>query len=248
MTAATSPTIAVFGAGPAFGLAVARRFGREGFRVALVSRTAARLEELAATLAAEGIEAAGFPADLGDPGRAEAAVDAIESRFGTIDVLEYSPGGLSLGFTPTPITETGPAELRGPLDLFLNTPVGLVRRLLPGMLERGSGTLLISQGTSGRHPIPMLGNMGTAMAGMRQYVLALNTALAGTGVYAGLLSIGGGIVGSEVHAVLNNASADVPQVGEPEVALVEPADLAGLLWDMYLRRDRAEETAGNVGV
>ncbi|MFC5754646.1 SDR family NAD(P)-dependent oxidoreductase [Actinomadura rugatobispora] len=248
MSAGTPKTIAVFGAGPALGLAVARRFGREGFRAALVSRTAARLDELVATLAAEGVEAAAFPADLADPAQAEAAVDAIERRFGTVDVLEYSPGGLSLGFAPTPITETGPAELRGPIDLFLNTPVGLARRVLPGMLERGEGTLLFSQGTSGRHPLPMLGNVGTAMAAMRHHVLTLNAALAGTGVYTGLLSIGGGIAGSEVHALMDGAASSSDGPALPEVEILDPADLAGLLWDLHLKRDRTEETAGNFGV
>ncbi|KND37998.1 SDR family NAD(P)-dependent oxidoreductase, partial [Streptomyces stelliscabiei] len=58
------PVIAVIGAGPGLGLSIARRFGREGFQVALVSRTQDKLDALAARLAAEGIEAAGFAADV----------------------------------------------------------------------------------------------------------------------------------------------------------------------------------------
>jgi NAD(P)-dependent dehydrogenase (short-subunit alcohol dehydrogenase family) len=45
------PLIAIVGAGPGLGLSIARRFGREGFAVALISRTQSRLDEMAAGLA-----------------------------------------------------------------------------------------------------------------------------------------------------------------------------------------------------
>src|SRR5260370_3279820 len=60
-------TIAVFGAGPGMGRSVARRFGREGFQVALVARNQARLDAYTGELAADGITAAGFAGDLADP-------------------------------------------------------------------------------------------------------------------------------------------------------------------------------------
>ncbi|WP_329520074.1 SDR family NAD(P)-dependent oxidoreductase [Spirillospora sp. NBC_01491] len=240
-----SKTIAVFGAGSALGLSIARRFGREGFGVALVARDRARLDGLAATLAAEGVQAAAFAADLTDAAATAAAVDAIEARFGRIDVLEYGPGGLNLGFAPGPVTEIGPEELRTPLELFLLAPVGLVRRVLPGMIERGDGALLFTQGASAKYPIPFMGDIGTAMAAMRHYILTLSAGLEGTGVHAGTLTIGAGIKGSDVHRLLESDSYDGPR---PEgLDLVDPAVLADVYWDMYVKRDRVEEVAGNFG-
>ena len=52
-----SKTIAVFGAGPGMGRSVARRFGREGFQVALVARNQTRLDAYTGELAADGISA-----------------------------------------------------------------------------------------------------------------------------------------------------------------------------------------------
>ncbi len=52
-------TIAIVGAGAGLGAAVARRFGAEGFAVALISRSQERVDELARTLADEGITARG---------------------------------------------------------------------------------------------------------------------------------------------------------------------------------------------
>lgn len=64
LPAQTNKTAALFGVGPGLGTSLAFKFGRAGYRVALVARRAALLKELVATLAAEGIEAAALPADL----------------------------------------------------------------------------------------------------------------------------------------------------------------------------------------
>jgi short-subunit dehydrogenase len=60
-------TILVCGYGPGISAAVANKFGAEGFQVALVARSAGKLEEARADLQARGIKAAAFPADLSDP-------------------------------------------------------------------------------------------------------------------------------------------------------------------------------------
>ena len=69
-------TIAIIGAGPGLGQATARRFGREGFSVALISRAQAHVDELARQLTGDGITARGYAADVRDPQRLRAALDA----------------------------------------------------------------------------------------------------------------------------------------------------------------------------
>src|SRR3954449_5253317 len=86
-----SRTVVVFGAGTGLGAAVARRFGREGYRVALVARTRSRVDALVASLAGEGIEAAAFTADLAETSEMPAVIRRIRERFGRIDVVEYAP-------------------------------------------------------------------------------------------------------------------------------------------------------------
>ena len=66
-------SIVIIGAGPNLGMAVARRFGREGLAVGLVSRTQTKLDRLAAELEGEGITAAGAPADKRDTDAVAAA-------------------------------------------------------------------------------------------------------------------------------------------------------------------------------
>ena len=227
-------TIAIFGAGPALGLAVARRFGREGFRVALVARDRGRLDDKVRELADEGVEAAGFPADLSDRATALGAVDLIEGRFGPIDVLEYSPGGdASMGVAASQIDVATVEHL---VARFLLTPVALVGEVLPGMLERGDGALLFAMGASAKYTLPRWASGGMVLAALRSYAHTLHAELAPKGIYAGTLLIGALIEGSDAH---RNASA---RGGErPGVPVVSPDDLAEHYWDMYVKRDRAED-------
>lgn len=64
---ARHPILTIVGAGPGLGLSLARRFGSEGFIVALVSRDQARLDKLVALLCCDGITAQGHEADVTDP-------------------------------------------------------------------------------------------------------------------------------------------------------------------------------------
>jgi NADP-dependent 3-hydroxy acid dehydrogenase YdfG len=233
-----SKTIAVFGAGPGMGRSVARRFGREGFRVALVARNQARLTTFTRELAEGGIEAAGFAADFADRGVLPGVVDAITARFGPVDVLEYAPSGLDWLTRQVPVRDADAAAFEFPLDLLLRTPVTLVRQLLPGMIDRGDGAVLFGLPFSAA-PVPQVGNVATVATAARAYLHNLHADLAGTGVYAGLVQVAG-LVGDSDAAKFVTANWDPSLLPEP----LDPADLAGALWDLYRRRDRFEETVG----
>src|SRR3954451_10160383 len=84
-------SIVIVGAGPNLGLAIARRFGREGLAVGLVSRDQAKLDGLVEQLEAEGIQAAGGAVDIREPGALAGAIGALADRLGAVEVLEYSP-------------------------------------------------------------------------------------------------------------------------------------------------------------
>lgn len=232
-----SKTIVVVGAGAGLGQAVARKFGREGFAVALVARTPQRLTALADELRGEGIEAAGFPCDVADRAAVAKVVDAIKERFGTIDVVEFGPTSMAWMSRIVPLPDTTVESLEFPLDLLVRAPMAIFGAVLPDMLARGDGALLMSAGGSATKAHPQIGNIGIAMAAARNYQLNLNAALDGTGVYAGLLQVGGGIAGSD--AIREYAKDRDP--GE----LIDPADLAATYWDMYVKRDRFEDLVGS---
>ncbi|GAA2627111.1 SDR family NAD(P)-dependent oxidoreductase [Streptomyces axinellae] len=251
-----SQVIAVFGAGTGLGASVARRFGREGFRVALVARRKDRLDALVGELAGEGIEAGAFPADLSQPAEVPALIGAIRDRFGRIDVVEYGPISGDQSFTPA--AELDAATLQDLVPLLLLTPVEVVRAVLPEWTERGDGAFLLAHGYSAAHPMPHLSGLGPVMSATRNYLYSLHAELAGTGVYAGALTIASLIARSEVsakaQAAMESASAAVPEAvpgaaapeagpapaGLPQFSVVDPDDLAQSYWEMYTERDRVE--------
>jgi len=138
------PAIALVAAGGRLGLSLGRIFGGHGFDVALIARSAERLDELTGKLAAEGITAAGFPADVTDRPALAAALDNAAERFGRIDVLHYSSPGA--GSTET-LRSTGPLDvtvdnLVPQLECTCYGAVTATRAVLPAMLAAGAGTLL----------------------------------------------------------------------------------------------------------
>ena len=81
-------TIVVAGMGPLLGLGIAKRFGREGYRVAMIARKAEALHVYEEQLKDLGIEAAGISADLSNPREVERAFVEVRARFGEVDILE----------------------------------------------------------------------------------------------------------------------------------------------------------------
>ncbi|MGW3725034.1 SDR family NAD(P)-dependent oxidoreductase [Streptomyces sp. NPDC000851] len=220
------PTLAIVGAGPGMGLAIARTFGSRGFDVALLARTPERLDDLVARLGKEGITAAAFPADILDRPSLSAALQAARDRFGFIDVLEFSPAPHSPvpGFTLAAPSEMTVENLQPQIEYTLYAAVTAARAVLPAMREAGAGTLLFTTGGGSVHPNPMMGNVNAAGGALRNWVLNLHNELSESGIYA-------------AHIAINTWLGEGGPEGIPAAA---PEQVAPLYWDLYERRDQAE--------
>lgn len=220
------PTLAIVGAGPGMGLAIARTFGSRGFDVALIARTPAKLDTLVTQLRQEGITAAAFPADVLDRPALTAALTAAAAHFGTLDVLEYSPAPHSPvpGLTMATPSEATVENLQPQIEYILYGAITAARAVLPAMREAGAGTLLFTTGGGSVHPVPMLGNVNAAAGALRNWVLNLDNELSGDGVYA-------------AHVAINTWIGE----GGPEgIPTATPEQIAPLYWDLYEHRNQAE--------
>ncbi|GAA1727359.1 SDR family NAD(P)-dependent oxidoreductase [Microbacterium paludicola] len=141
------PVIAIIGAGPGLGAAVARRFGREGFSVALISRDRSKLDAMAAELASAGVTAKGYSADVRVPAELEDALGRAAADLGAISVLQYSP--LPSRDYLKPVLELTPELALEALQFSALGLIHSVRAVLPAMREAGDGSIiLINGGTS----------------------------------------------------------------------------------------------------
>jgi NADP-dependent 3-hydroxy acid dehydrogenase YdfG len=222
------PAIALVAAGARLGLSLGKIFGTHGYDVALIARSKERLGELTGKLAAEGVTAAGFPADVTDRSALAAALDSAAVRFGGIGVMHYSSPGAG---TTESLRNIGPLDVTvdnlGPqVECVCYGAITATRAVLPAMLAAGTGTLLYTTGASSVAPAPVFVSPGMAGAALRKWVLTLNGALAGRGVYAGHVAIGTWIAGTPA----------APE-GTPHK---EPGGIARLYWDLHTSRGPAE--------
>lgn len=185
------PVIAIVGAGPGLGAAVARRFGREGFSIALISRNQSKLDDMAAQLRTVGVRAKGYAADVHEPAQLDDALARAAAELGTVTTLQYSP--LPSRDYLQPVLEMT-AELA--LEALQFSALGLihaVRAVLPAMREARSGSIiLINGGTSVR---ARAGFAGTSIAFPAEsaYGEMLHDALVDQGIRVAQLVIPGAI-------------------------------------------------------
>ena len=208
-------SVVIVGAGPNLGLAVARRFGREGMSVGLIARDAAKLEELANVLNEEGITAEYAAADIRDSDALGAAIGSLAERLGPVEVLEYSP--LPAKEFMKPILETGVDDLRGPLEFSVLGAVAAATAVVGPMIEAGSGSILFTTGGAAIKPYPERAGVGVSFAAEVAYARMLHEELAKQGVHVGHTAIAGTIAPGGDH---------------------EPDDVAEALWRHHA--DRAE--------
>jgi NADP-dependent 3-hydroxy acid dehydrogenase YdfG len=214
-------TIIIVGAGPNLGLAVARRFAREGFPVGLVSRTQATLDDLAGTLEADGFRAAGAAADIRDPDALAGAITALADRLGPVEVLEYSP--LPAPEFMKPILETTVDDVRGPIEFSILGAVAATQAVIGPMREAGRGTILFTTGGAAINPYPLRAGVGISFAGEVAYARMLHDELADSGIHVAHTAIGGRIAPGMDH---------------------EPSDVADVLWSHHADRGAFQTRLG----
>jgi short-subunit dehydrogenase len=229
-------SIAVFGAGPGLGEAVARRYAQGGYEVVLVARRREPLELLARELTGAGASVHVIAADLADTDAVPVLAQQIRAMVGGLDALYYAPTP-GAGFVPA--VDLTPQRAQAYMPLVFYSLLALVQEFLPRMLEQGHGAIVTAQGASTVHGLPDMSGPGPAQAAQRNYLQSLHTEVAGKGVYVGMLYIGAIIENSGFHAWLEDAKAAGTQTREWGPT-VNPARLADLLWDMHNTTGQSE--------
>src|SRR6185312_1127362 len=148
-----SRVVVVTGAGAGAGRAIAERFGREGWRVALLARSRPRLEAAKATIESTGGEALVLPTDMSDAKAVFAARDAVLQAWGAIDAWINAAMATVVG----PMAEVTPDEFRRVTETtYLGYVYGTLAALEP-MRAKGHGAIVQVGSALAYRAIPLQG-------------------------------------------------------------------------------------------
>ena len=185
-----SKTFLSIASGPGIGLATARRFGREGYRVVLAARNVERLQTDAAKLREEGIEATTVQVDAND---ARSVARLVTSIGPDLEVLHYNGGILHYDDAGTLKTRTLADEtidtLVSDTKVNISSALAAVHAAVPMMTAQGHGTVLLTGGGLGVQPSADFLTLSVGKAGSRAIALALFPALKERGIHVATVTV-----------------------------------------------------------
>jgi 3-oxoacyl-[acyl-carrier protein] reductase len=229
--------VLVTGASRGIGAAVARAVAEAGADVAIAYHE--RADEAAAVEAevtALGRRAATFAADLADPAQARAMVANVEERFGAVHGLVNNAGI----FPQTDFLDIGDAEWDLVLRTDLSSAFACSQAVLPGMLERGSGSIVMTSSRLGQIGFARVAHYAAAKAGLIALAKSISREFGQRGIRAN--AVAPGVTITDMGATVMDGEtgrrrmAELPlgrfasaaEVAAPVVFLLSDASLAFL--------------------
>lgn len=185
MQAAKDHRIAwVTGAGKGIGRQLALRLAEEGWIVAASSRTEADLKDLEAACPSHLIR--GFPLDVTQAADTEEVVQKIETALGPLDLVVLNAGT----HLPMPASEFSTAIFRRLVDTNLMGTVHGLSTIIPPMIARKSGRILVVASLAGYRGLPTAAAYGATKAALINMCEALRPELGKKGVVLQLINPG----------------------------------------------------------
>jgi NADP-dependent 3-hydroxy acid dehydrogenase YdfG len=172
----SSRVVLVVGAGPGVSGSVARRFGRDGYDVALVGLDESVLEGLAESLRAGGVDAAWRAVDITDARAFTAAVTSLGENAGRFDVLHFNPSA----FRHKSPLELTAEELASDVTLGVGALLTALQAARPFMSAGGRVTATGSMAAD--KPWNEAASLGVQKAGLRNLMNSIDTTLKPEGI------------------------------------------------------------------
>ena len=134
------PVALITGVGPGTGAAIARRFARGGYAVAMLARSRDRLDSLERDIE----HSRGYASDVTDEAQLDATIERVRADLGAPKVLIHNAVGGAFGN----FLEIDPQVLNRNFQVNTMALLYLARRLAPAMVTAGEGAIIATGNTS----------------------------------------------------------------------------------------------------
>ncbi len=206
----------VVGVGAGLGNALARRFAKE-YTIALIARDADKLAGFAREIEAEGGRALAVPADVSKPADIEAAFATIRGKLGEVDVLLYNAAMRPFGT----LMETKPSTFENTWRVTTFGAFLCAQQVVPAMLEKGAGVIIITGATAGIKPFPTSAAFGPAKFAVRGLAQVMSRDLQPKGIHVAYVNVDGAI---DMPAIRQR----FPQIKDEN--MLKPSAIAETFW------------------
>ncbi len=179
--------ITIIGAGPGISYAVARKFGKEGYKVALIARNQEKLKQQTEALKGEGIEALVEVADAGSESSLKAALSKILSDWGHSKMILYNAAAIDV----KDILEQSWETIKAQLDVNVGGAFHLGKLVLPYCLKENTGKIFFTGGGFAMQGDPQWTTLSIGKAALRNLVQAFAKRVENTNVHVAQLIVCG---------------------------------------------------------
>lgn len=208
-----APVCLLTGAGPGTGAAIARRFAKGGYRVAMLARNEARLKELAG-----GIEgAASYVCDVADAKALAATAAAVRADLGDPRVLVHNATLGAFG----DFMKVDPDIFERNFRVNATALLRLAQEVAPAMIERGKGAIVCTGNTSAYRGKPYFSGFAPTKAAQRILAESIARSLGPKGIHVAYVAI---------DAVIDLRWTRKRNPDKPDEFFAKPNDIAGEVW------------------
>jgi NAD(P)-dependent dehydrogenase (short-subunit alcohol dehydrogenase family) len=211
---------AIVGVGPGLGRALALRFGRGGFAVALLARRSESVTPVKAEVEEFGGVARAYTCDATDETSTTMALSGVRAELGDPEVVVYNAGS----FQMAGVLELTPADLERSWRVNCQGALVVAQAVLPPMLERGGGTLLFSGASASLRGSARFAALAVGKFGLRALAQSMARELGPKGIHVAHVVIDGVIDSPRARSMLPDRAPD---------AMLAPTAIAETFWHLH---------------
>ena len=210
----------VLGVGPGLGSAIAHRFAKEGFTVAMMARNKESLLSIQAEIESDSGKAMPFAADAGDPESIATAFGQVRQQLGDPDVLVYNAGD----FQRSGILDITPEQFERSWRINCFGALLATQQVLPRMIERKAGTILLTGATAALRGNAQFASFAVGKAGLRTLAQSMAREFGPQGIHVAHIIIDGQINTPKLRE-------QSPERADSE--LLDPDAIAETYWQLH---------------